>query len=129
MTPQPMEATVCLGRILPVIMFAALSGCTTQIPGMPTKADFQRAQDNPVITQPSLGGRITNAVTGEPIPDAVVTVQGRAAASSQTGHYGFDPNLTAGVFLVKVTHPRYVDREREVEVKPFAMADFALQPK
>jgi hypothetical protein len=124
-----MEATVCLRRVVPVILLASLSGCTTQLPGMPTKEDFQRAQDNPIVTQPSLGGRITSGVTGEPIANAVVTVQGRTVVSSPTGHYGFDPNLTAGVFLARVTHPLYVDREREVEVKAFAMADFALQPK
>jgi hypothetical protein len=120
---------VCLRRVVPVILLASLSGCTTQLPGMPTKEDFQRAQDNPIVTQPSLGGRITSGVTGEPIANAVVTVQGRTVVSSPTGHYGFDPNLTAGVFLARVTHPLYVDREREVEVKAFAMADFALQPK
>ena len=120
---------MCARSIPPLILLAALSGCTTQIPGMPTKADFQRAQDNPVIQQPSLGGRITDALTGEPVPDAVVTVQGRSVSSSRTGHYGFDPNMTAGVFLARVSHARYVDSEREVEVKPFAMADFALRPK
>ena len=40
---------------------------------------------------------------------------------------GFDPNLTAGLFLVKVTHPQYADYERTVEVKPFGLADFMLQ--
>ena len=49
--------------------------------------------------------------------------------SSLTRHYLFDPNLTAGLFLVRVMHPLYLDREREVEVKAFAMADFVLQPK
>jgi hypothetical protein len=49
--------------------------------------------------------------------------------SSTTGHYLFDPNLTAAVSLVRVTHPRFVDIERQVEVKPYAWVDFALQPK
>ena len=29
---------------------------------MPATEDFQRAQDNPIVTQPSLGGTITSAV-------------------------------------------------------------------
>lgn len=58
-----------------------------------------------------------------------LTVQGRSVISSITGHYGFDPNMTAGLFLARVTHPQYVDSERSVEVKPFGMADFILQPK
>ena len=120
---------VCLRGLPPVIMLAVLGGCSVDVPGMPTREDFQRAQQNPVTQQPSLGGRITDAVTGQPVPDAVVTVQGRSASSSQTGHYGFDPNMTAGVFLARVSHHRYVDSEREVEVKAFAMADFVLRPK
>jgi len=112
----------------PVILLAALSGCV-QMPGAPTKADIERGLNTPIDVQPSLGGRITNALTAEPVVDALITVQGRSVASSRTGHYGFDPNLTPGVFLVRVTHPLYTEREREVEIKPHAIADFALQPK
>ena len=94
---------------------------------MPSATDFQRAQENPIVTQPSLGGRVTDAASGAPIVAATLTLQGRTVVTSITGHYGFDPNLTAGLFLVKVTHPQYADYERTVEVKPFGLADFMLQ--
>jgi hypothetical protein len=78
---------------------------------------------------PSLGGRLTDAVTGAPVGGAIVSVQGRTVTSSQTGHYGFNPNLVAGRFSVKVTHPSYIDLERDVDVLPFAIVDFKLQPR
>jgi hypothetical protein len=59
--------------------------------------------------QPSLGGRLTDAVTGAPVVGATVSVQGRSVVSSSTGHYGFDPNLIAGTFSVTVNHPLYVE--------------------
>jgi hypothetical protein len=117
-----------LRQVLPSVLLGALFGCT-DLPTMPTAADFQKARENPIVTQPSLGGRVTDAVSAAPIVGATVTVQGRSVISSITGHYGFDPNMTAGLFLAKVTHPQYVDSERSVEVKPFGMADFILQPK
>ena len=78
---------------------------------------------------PSLGGRLTDAATGVPVVGATVSVQGRVEVSSSTGHYGFDPNLTAGTFPVTVTHPLYVEVVREVAIAPYKIVDFKLQPK
>ena len=78
---------------------------------------------------PSLGGRVTDAVTGAPIVGATVSVQGRSTTTSSTGHYGFDPNMTAGTFAVTVTHPLYVEAVRDVDIAPFRIVDFKLQPK
>ena len=79
--------------------------------------------------QPSVGGRITDAVTGAPVAGATVSVQGRSVLSSTTGHYGFNPNLADGRFDVSVSHPAYLDLVRKVDIVPFATADFKLQPK
>ena len=106
---------------LPPALLGALATCV-DAPTMPSAADFQRAQENPIVTQPSLGGRVTDAVSGAPIVAATVTLQGRTVITSVSGHYGFDPNMTAGLFLAKLTHPQYVDYERTVEVKPFGLA-------
>jgi hypothetical protein len=81
------------------------------------------------LPSPSLGGRLTDAVTGSPVSGATVSVQGRTVTSSPTGHYGFDPNLAAGTFSLKVTHPSYIDLVRDVDVLPFAIVDFKLQPR
>jgi hypothetical protein len=125
--------TSSVGRfILPNVLLLsslyALAGCTTT-PSAPTAADIERGLNAPIVVQPSLGGRVTDAVTGAPVPEATVTVQGRSVSSSTTGHYGFDPNLTAGVFAVRVMHPQYVGEERIVEIKAYALADFKLQSK
>ena len=117
-----------LRLVLPSVLLVALTACA-DVPTMPTAADFQRAQENPIVTQPSLGGRVTDAASGAPIVGATVTLQGRTEVTSVTGHYGFDPNMTAGLFLARVTHPQYADYERAVEVKPFGLADFMLQRK
>jgi hypothetical protein len=53
---------------------------------------------------PSLGGRLTDTVTGAAVVGATVSVQGSSVTSSSTAHYGFNPNLTAGTFPVAVTH-------------------------
>jgi hypothetical protein len=110
------------------VLLGALAACA-DAPTMPSAADFQKARENPIVTQPSLGGRVTDAASGAPIVSATVTLQGRTVVTSVSGHYGFDPNMTAGLFLAKVTHPQYVEYERTVEVKPFGLADFVLQPK
>jgi hypothetical protein len=81
------------------------------------------------LASPSLSGRLTDAVTGAAVGAATVSVQGRSVTSSSTGHYGFDPNLTAGTFPVVVTHPLYVDVVREIEIAPFTIANFTLQRK
>ena len=49
--------------------------------------------------------------------------------SSSTGHHGFNPNLTAGVFRVLVSHPLYLEVVRDVEIAPYKMEDFKLQPR
>jgi hypothetical protein len=77
----------------------------------------------------SLGGRLTDAVTGAPVAGATVSVQGKSVTSSATGHYGFNPNLTAGTFQVTVTHALYVDIARDVDIAPYRIVDFKLQPK
>lgn len=77
----------------------------------------------------SLGGRVTDGVTGSPIVGATVSVQGTSVTTSTTGHYGFNPVLTPGRHQVTVSHPGYVTLTRDVEVAPFAMVDFRLQPK
>lgn len=77
----------------------------------------------------SLGGRLTDAVTGAAVAGATVSVQGNVVTSSSTGHYGFNPNLTAGPFPVTVTHPLYVEVVREIEIAPYKIVDFKLQPK
>ncbi|AMY09316.1 hypothetical protein LuPra_02531 [Luteitalea pratensis] len=52
---------------------------------------------------------------GAPVVAATVTLQGRTVVTSVTVYYGFDSNMTAGLFQVKVTHPNYVDYERTAE--------------
>jgi len=81
------------------------------------------------LPPPRLDGRLTDAVTGSPVGGATVSVQGRTVTSSPTGHYGFLPNLAAGTFSLKVTHPSYIDLVRDVDVLPFATVDFKLQPR
>ena len=77
----------------------------------------------------SLGGRVTDAVTGTPVVGATVSVQGTSVTTSSTGHYGFNPQLTPGRHQVTVSHPGYVTLTRDVEVAPYAVVDFGLQPK
>ena len=77
----------------------------------------------------SRGGRLTDAVTGAPVVGATVSVQGRSVASSSTGHYGFDPNLIAGTFPVTVNHRLYVEIVQDIEIGPYKLVDFKLQPK
>lgn len=77
----------------------------------------------------TLGGRLTDAVTGAPVAGATVSVQGRSVTSSPTGHYGFDPNLAEGLFPVTVAHPLYVEVVRSIDIAPYRMVDFRLQPK
>ena len=77
----------------------------------------------------SLGGRLTDAVTGAAVVGATVSVQGSVVTSSSTGHYGFNPNLTAGMFPVTVTHPLYVEVVREIEIAPYKIVDFKLHAK
>jgi hypothetical protein len=77
----------------------------------------------------SLGGRLTDVVSGAPVAGATVSVQGRSVLSSSTGHYGFDPNLAAGTFPVTVTHPGYVEVVQNVDIAPFRIVDFRLQPR
>ena len=79
--------------------------------------------------QSSLGGRLTDAVTGGPVVGATVSVQGRSVASSSTGHYGFEPNLMPGTFSVTVRHQLYVEIVQDVEIGPYKTMDFKLQPK
>ncbi len=77
----------------------------------------------------SLGGRLTDAVTGAAVAGAMVSVQGRSVTSSPTGHYGFDPNLAEGLFPLTVAHPLYVEVVRSIDIAPYRMVDFRLQPK
>jgi hypothetical protein len=77
----------------------------------------------------SLGGRLTDAITGAPVAGATVTVQGTSVSSSTTGHYGFNPNLAEGRFPVTVNHPLYAEVVRDVDIVPFKIEDFKLQPK
>jgi hypothetical protein len=77
----------------------------------------------------SLGGRLTDVATGAPVAGASVSVQGRSVISSPTGHYGFDPNLTAGTFAVTVTHPSYMEVVQDVDIAPYRIVDFKLQPR
>ena len=77
----------------------------------------------------SLGGRLTDAVTGAAVAGATVSVQGRSVTSSPTGHYGFDPNLAEGLFPVTVVHPIYVEVVRRIDIFPYRMMDFRLQAK
>ena len=77
----------------------------------------------------SLGGRVTDAVTGSPVVGATVSVQGISVTTSTTGHYGFNPQLTPGRYQVTVSHAGYVTLTRDAEVAPYAMVDFRLQPK
>jgi len=46
-----------------------------------------------------------------------------------TGHYNFNPNLTAGTFPVNVTHPLSIEIVQDVEIVPYKMVDFKLQSK
>jgi hypothetical protein len=76
----------------------------------------------------SLTGRVTDAVTGSPVTGATVSVQGTSVTTSATGHYVFSPSLAAGRHQVTVSHPQYVTLTRDVELAPFAVADFRLPP-
>jgi hypothetical protein len=76
----------------------------------------------------SLGGRVTDAVTGNPVSGATVSVQGRSVTTSTTGHFEFNPMLLPGRHTVSVSHPGYNTVSRDVEVAPYATADFRLQP-
>lgn len=79
--------------------------------------------------QPSLGGRLTDAVTGAAVAGATVSVQGRSVTSSSTGHYGFDPNLIAGRFAVTVNHRLYGEIVQDIDIAPYKTADFKMQPR
>jgi len=75
-----------------------------------------------------LSGRVTNAVTQQPIAGATVTARQRAVTGSD-GRYTLG-NLQKGSRLVRVTHPDYRDAEREIDVTGVVTpGDFSLTPK
>ena len=84
----------------------------------------------PDVTFPaSLRGLVKDAVTGVPIVGATVTSRGTTATTTAAGVYVFVQEMTAGMASVKVTHPGYLDSDRQVDIQPFTQADFQLQPK
>lgn len=77
----------------------------------------------------SLAGRVTDAMTDSPVTGATVSARETSVTTSTTGHYSFNPMLTAGRHQVTVSHPQYVTLVRDVEFAPYAVVDFELQPK
>jgi Carboxypeptidase regulatory-like domain len=78
---------------------------------------------------PSLSGTVTNAVTKAGIAGATVSAQGQSGVTGPTGYYVFG-DFKAGTYKVKVSHPDYVDSEREVSIQKFLQPEnFQLQPK
>lgn len=82
-----------------------------------------------VTFPPSLRGLVKDAATGAPVVGATVTTRGHTATTTAAGVFVFTQDFTAGMASVKVTHPGYVDSERQVDIQPFTQADFQLQPK
>src|SRR5215218_4947465 len=80
-------------------------------------------------TTGSIRGRVTESVSGRPIPDATVTLAGRTqgAVTSANGDY-FIPNVAAGTASVTARRIGYGRSTRSVDVTAGAeaRADFTL---
>ena len=78
----------------------------------------------------TIEGRVTDAVTGQPLQDAAVSVVGAGfqALSTREGRYSLS-GVPAGVRTVKVVILGYATQERQVTVTAgyVTVADFALQ--
>jgi hypothetical protein len=104
-------------QLFTVMMLVLLVACF--LPGAPGPSDFP----------PGLFGIVTNAVTNARVPGATVQAQGRTVTTDTSGVYTIE-KLQAGTFPVKVTHPDYIDTQRDVAISDFlSPGDFALQPK
>ncbi|HYC39442.1 MAG TPA: TonB-dependent receptor [Chitinophagaceae bacterium] len=83
------------------------------------------------ISQPrlSLSGKVTNVVTGAPLPGASVSFPDlkRGAAADNNGHY-LITHLAAGKYLVEVTHLGFAPRIETVEIQANTNRDFQLNP-
>lgn len=109
-----------------VLTLAALAACA-QMPNAPTQEDIEKGMNTPSTPSPSLGGLVSDAQSGAPVVGAVITVQGRTSTTGLSGTFGFDANLTAGVFAVKVSHEQYVEVVRDVEIQPYKWENFRLE--
>ena len=76
-----------------------------------------------------LSGVVTNAVTQRPVAVATVAAPQRGVTSGSDGRYNL-ADLSKGRVRIRVTHPDYVDDEREIDVdRLFTPGDFGLVPK
>jgi hypothetical protein len=88
----------------PYTSFSGVSG-TLQLTAESHARSLSLLLQEGTLAGPSLGGRLSDAVTGAAVVGATVSVQGNVVTSSSTGHYGFNPNLTPGTCPVTVTYP------------------------
>jgi molybdopterin/thiamine biosynthesis adenylyltransferase len=75
-----------------------------------------------------VGGVVTDRVTKLAIAGAIVRCQGHDIATDANGAYFISP-LDVGTSRVTVTHARYFDGGRDVQIKFLAREDFELEPK
>ena len=108
---------VVVKQIGGLMLLAALAACSVESPNM-----------NDAFP-PSLSGTVTNAVTKAGIAGATVSAHGQSGLTGPTGYYVFG-DFKAGTYKVKVSHPDYVDSERDVSIQKFLQPEnFQLQPK
>jgi hypothetical protein len=107
------------------LMVAGLGACAP-MPGAPSTEDIENGMNSPVTAAPSLGGLVVDAQSGRGVEGAIVAVQGRTSSSSISGSFGFDANLTAGVYPVTVSHEGYGTVVQDVEIKPYQWQTFRL---
>jgi len=85
--------------------------------------------DAPLELTPTLGGRVTDALTDAPIAGAVVTFQGKSVESGGDGMYFID-HLATGAGRAEARRSGYVTAVREVVIGDLLVniADFELRP-
>lgn len=86
-----------------------------------TPAEEPQAQDRPI------SGRVTDANTGQPVPDARVQAGWARATTDANGKFALDPGSAA---RIRVTHPGYVRRTAPVApADPEAGLHIILEPR
>jgi outer membrane cobalamin receptor len=100
-----------LNRLNRIILFAAMSGCT-------------------LSNAAQLTGNITNKQTGQPIPDANITVLNtRNGAVSRDGGFYFIDDLQAGEHQIQVRVIGYRTAMCQVSIPEQTTLDIELEPK